>query len=152
MKKLFNKQFGVAAIATLVALLSMLSVITMSASASPLSPGQADNSLVALNSGVLPAVPALGATWVSCTPTEVMVYTASPRLHVRCAQAVGNIRYFAVSTSDAANASRVLSTISTATVAGRTLTILYDPNDKSGASLGCQENDCRLIKAVGFGQ
>jgi hypothetical protein len=92
------------------------------------------------------------ATWISCTPIGVATYIKSGRVHVQCAAAVNGIRFFAVSTSDAANAARVLSTITTAQVAGRTLTILYDPADLSGASIGCQTNDCRLILAVGFGQ
>jgi len=92
------------------------------------------------------------ATWVSCTPIGVMTFTKSGRLHVQCAAAVNGIRFFAVATSDAANAARVLSTITTAQVAGRTLAILYDPADLSGASIGCQNSDCRLILAVGFGQ
>jgi hypothetical protein len=93
-----------------------------------------------------------GATAIPCTPIGVMTYTKSGRVHVECAAAVNGIRFFAVSTGDAANAARVLSTITTAQVAGRTLTILYDPADLSGASIGCQTNDCRLILAVGFGQ
>jgi hypothetical protein len=83
-------------------------------------------------------------------PTEVMTYAA--RIHVRCAASVGGIRYFALSTSDAANAARVLSVLTTAQVAGRTLTILYDPADISGAQIGCLVADCRLIQAAGFGQ
>ena len=65
---------------------------------------------------------------------------------------IGGIFFFAVSTQDAQFAARVLSVITTAQVAGRTLTILYDPADLSGAAIGCQNNDCRLIRAVGFGQ
>jgi hypothetical protein len=92
-------------------------------------------------------------TWVSCTPVEVAVYTAgSARLHVRCAAAVGGISFFALSTADASVAARVLSVLSTAQVAGRTLSILYDPADLSGGQIGCATNDCRLIRAVAFGQ
>jgi hypothetical protein len=71
---------------------------------------------------------------------------------VRCAAPVGNIRYFAVSTSDQAQAARVLSVINTALVAGRTLVINYDPMDLNGAAIGCLTSDCRLIRAVGFGK
>ena len=88
----------------------------------------------------------------SCTPDEVAVFTTETRLHVRCAAPVGNIRYFAVSTSDQAKAARVLSVINTALVAGRTLWIKYDPVDLSGASIGCLNSDCRLIRAIGFGK
>jgi hypothetical protein len=89
-------------------------------------------------------------TWISCTPREIMTYQG--RIHVKCAASVGGVRFFAISTQDSANAARVLSVITAAQVAGRTLTILYDPADLSGAAIGCQTNDCRLIRAVGFGQ
>jgi hypothetical protein len=100
---------------------------------------------------LLPSTPANAATtWISCVPVQVMNYRS--RVHVKCAAPVGGISYFAASTSDSAFAARTLSTISTAQVAGRTLTILYDPADASGTTIGCQANDCRLIQAVGFGQ
>jgi len=89
-------------------------------------------------------------TWISCTPAAIATYQV--RVHVRCTAAVGGISFFAVSTQDAANAARVLSVITAAQVAGRTLSILYDPADLSGAAIGCATNDCRLIRAVGFGQ
>lgn len=88
------------------------------------------------------------STWISCTPDAVVAYTS--RVHVHCTAAVGGISYFAVSTADPANAARILSILSTAEVAGRTLSILYDPADTSGAAIGCQTGDCRLIQAVGF--
>jgi hypothetical protein len=89
-------------------------------------------------------------TWASCTPNQVMTY--SQRIHVRCASAIGKISYFALSTQNAQLAARTLSVISTAQVAGRTLTVLYDPADLTGASIGCLTSDCRLIHAIGFGQ
>jgi hypothetical protein len=89
-------------------------------------------------------------TWISCTPVQIVTYKS--RVHVRCAAAVGGISYFAAATQDNAYAARVLSVITTSQVAGRTLSILYDPADLSGAAIGCQTNDCRLIHAVGFGQ
>jgi hypothetical protein len=89
-------------------------------------------------------------TWTSCTPVQIVTYTS--RVHVRCAAAVGGITFFATSTENAANAARMLSVITSAQIAGRTLTILYDPADMSGAAIGCLASDCRLIQAVGFGQ
>ncbi len=89
-------------------------------------------------------------TWISCTPVRIMNY--KERVHVNCAASIGGISYFAAPTQDSQFAARVLSVISTAQVAGRTLTILYDPADLGGVSIGCQTNDCRLIRAVGFGQ
>ncbi len=92
---------------------------------------------------------------IFCTPVGVMTFeneSGFPRLHVQCAAAVGGIRYFAASTANAARAARILSTISAAQIAGRTLIIRYDPDDTSGTAIGCNESDCRLILAVGFGQ
>jgi hypothetical protein len=89
-------------------------------------------------------------TWISCTPVEVVTYPA--RLHVRCAAAVGGISFFAVATQDTAYAARVLSVLTAAQVAGRTLRILYEPADQSGAAVGCLATDCRLIRGVGFGR
>lgn len=99
----------------------------------------------------LPMYPAQAAsTWVQCVPIEVMNYHS--RIHIKCASAIGGITYFAASTSDKAFVNRTLSILSTAQVAGRTLNILYDPANRSGASIGCQVNDCRLIQAAGFGK
>lgn len=89
-------------------------------------------------------------TWINCTPTEVVNY--HNRVHVRCAAAVGNISYFAVPTDNPAHAARILSTLSVAQIAGRTLSILYDPNDTSGTDFGCLAADCRVLIATGFGQ
>lgn len=90
------------------------------------------------------------STWITCTPTASMTYTFE-RIHVRCASAVGGIIFFALGTKDEAAAARALSVINTALVAGRTLSVLYDPADQNGGtSIGCQSKDCRLIQAVGI--
>ena len=94
--------------------------------------------------------PPAAETWISCTPVGIVTYRV--RVHVRCAAAVGGITYFAASTQDVAFSARVLSVITAAQVAGRTLSILYDPADVSGTAIGCLAADCRLIRAVGFGQ
>jgi hypothetical protein len=93
--------------------------------------------------------PLATAVWTSCTPVGVVAYAR--RVHVQCSAPVSGVSYFAASTADPSNAARVLSLISTAQVAGRTLSILYDPADTSGTAIGCQASDCRLIQAVGFG-
>ncbi len=90
------------------------------------------------------------ATFVSCTPVEVMTF--HERIHVRCAAAIGGIVFFAAPTQDTQFVNRVLSIIESAQVAGRTLSIQYDPADLSGINIGCQNFDCRLILAIGFGQ
>jgi hypothetical protein len=89
-------------------------------------------------------------TFTNCTPVQVMAF--AQRIHVRCAAAVGGIRFFALGTANAPNAARILTILTTAQVAGRDLTILFDASDLSGASIGCQTNDCRLILAAGFGR
>lgn len=90
------------------------------------------------------------AAWTSCTPIQAATF--SNRVHVRCAEAVSGISFFAATTTDQAFAARVLSLVSTAQVAGKTLAIQYNPADTSGAAVGCLASDCRLIIGVGFGQ
>jgi hypothetical protein len=92
---------------------------------------------------------AASLTWFKCTPANVAVF--DERVHVKCtASAPDGIRFFAKATADADAAARVLSLLSIAQVTGRTLDIRYDPADTSGATIGCQPNDCRLILAVGL--
>ena len=86
-------------------------------------------------------------TWATCTPVETMLYHS--RLHVRCAESIGGIRFFALASTDPL-APLFLSVIETAHVAGRTIKILYDSADLSGSSLNCSNADCRLMIAVGF--
>jgi hypothetical protein len=101
----------------------------------------------AANQPAAPASP--DAVWATCTPTNVAAYTS--RIHVKCAVAApGGIWYFAASTANAAHAARLLSVLSTAHAAGRTLDILYEPSDTSGASIGCDPSDCRLMLAAAF--
>jgi hypothetical protein len=100
---------------------------------------------------------AAGPAWtapvdVFCTPNQIVVLTEAPRLQVRCDESFSGVVYFAAPTADAAQAGRVLSVIQTALVAGRTLIVNYEPTDLSGASIGCQSNDCRLIRHIGFGK
>ena len=90
------------------------------------------------------------STWVSCVPVAIVTYAV--RVHVQCQTAISGVSFFAASTADAANAARVLSVITAAQVAGRTLSVLYDPADTSGTAIGCLAADCRLLQAVGFGQ
>jgi hypothetical protein len=89
---------------------------------------------------------------VFCTPNQIVVLTEAPRLQVRCEESFSGVVYFAASTADAAQAGRILSVIQTALVAGRTLIVNYEPADLSGAVIGCQSNDCRLIRRIGFGK
>lgn len=86
------------------------------------------------------------ADFFSCTAQGAAVFIGS-RIHVRCNPANGAIAFFALSVAHP-DASRVLSLVATATAARRPVTIFFDPNDLSGASIGCRNEDCRLIQGV----
>ena len=90
------------------------------------------------------------AAEASCVPTQVAVFIN--RIHVRCTAAVGGIQYFALGTTDQAFSSRVLTILTTAQVAGRTIGIDFEPSDTTGSSFGCRPADCRIIRGVWFGQ
>lgn len=99
---------------------------------------------------LLPAAGLAADEWVSCDP--IAVATFENRVHVRCAASVGGgISYFARPITDGAETQRYLSTLLAAQVAGRTLSILTDLADTSGATFGCQASDCRRLKAAAFG-
>ena len=92
-----------------------------------------------------------------CTPTEVAVF--GDRIHVRCSEAYSDggsaIWFWAVDarpTSDAQWANRVLSTATTALVAGLKLNIGFTPGDTSGTAFNCIASDCRKITALGMGR
>ena len=96
--------------------------------------------------GVSPAAAAM----VRCQPDEVAVWPN--RIHVRCEAATAGIAYFAVPVSDASHAARMLSILSTALVAGRSMLVIYEPSDTSGAEIGCPANNCRLLQGAAFGK
>jgi len=92
-------------------------------------------------------------TWTNCTPANVMVAAANTkRIHVKCAQAVNGVRYYALNNTDAALMARVLTLLTSAQIAGRTLSVLNDPADLSGQAWGCANSDCRILRAVSLGQ
>ena len=84
------------------------------------------------------------AAFFTCTAAEAAVFPGS-RIHVRCVPGDGAINYFALSVANS-DASRVLSLATTAVAVRRPLTISYDPNDLSGAGIGCLTVNCRLIQ------
>ncbi len=118
--------------------------------AAPLALGQEKSMLVASQAAQLQQMPASAssstATWTTCTPQAVAVF--AERVHVRCVESVGGIVYFAAPTSNNSHAARILSVLTAAHASGGTLQILYDPADTSGADIGCNANDCRLILGV----
>jgi hypothetical protein len=106
--------------------------------------------LTAIGDGRAPAaqVGAADSTLAECTVERVATYPE--RIHVRCTNEVEpgtGIVYLAASTRDAAHAARLLSVLSTALVAGRSLDVLYDPSTESRPP-GCYEHNCRLLVAV----
>lgn len=106
--------------------------------------------LAAVVAATLPSGPAASAaTQVFHECKSVNVYVFPERIHVRCDKAKNNIIYFAVSTANSAHAARVLSVLVTAHAAGRTIAVVFDPNDTTGTQFGCAANDCRRLLSVG---
>jgi len=96
---------------------------------------------------ILVAGTSSAAVWVDCTPANVATF--ANRVHVKCTATFGGgIQYFAVASSDTAYANRFQSLASSALVAGRTVSILYDPADLSGGAFGCSTNDCRRAQGI----
>ena len=101
--------------------------------------------LVGLVSGLLIGASRASAaeTAIICTPTGVATF--SSRIHIRCAQSFSGIVFFAYESSDSAGAARYMSMATSALISGRDVWIFYDPEDLSGAHIGCQTSDCRLL-------
>lgn len=89
--------------------------------------------------------PVLAAYFV-CTAKGVAVFPGA-RIHIRCNPPDGAIWFFALSVGNP-DTSRILSLATTAVAARRPLGISYDPNDLSGATIGCNNVDCRLIQFI----
>ena len=85
-------------------------------------------------------------TSVTCTPTGVATFPS--RVHIRCSQSFSGVAFFAFGSNDAAAASRNMSLATSALISGRNVRIFYDPADQSGASIGCNVNDCRLLRGL----
>ena len=85
-------------------------------------------------------------TSIICTPTGVATFPA--RIHIRCGQSFSGIVFFAYGSNDSAGAARYMSMATSALIAGRSVRIFYDPADQSGASIGCQIGDCRLLRGL----
>lgn len=96
--------------------------------------------------GLGPGMSSAAETSVICTPTGVATFPS--RVHVRCAQSFSGIAFFAYASSDSAGAARTMSVATSALISGRNVRIFYDPADQSGAGIGCQTGDCRLIRGL----
>jgi hypothetical protein len=91
--------------------------------------------------------PVLAQKFFSCTaPQEAAVFPGS-RIHVLCNPGDGQITFFALSVANP-DVSRVLSLAETAVAGRRPIQIMYDPNDLSGAAIGCLAVNCRLIQGI----
>jgi hypothetical protein len=104
--------------------------------------------LASLACGLLLEAPDAQAaeTSVLCTPSGVANF--SNRMHVRCAQSFSGVFFFAYRASDTAGAARYTSIATSALIAGRTVRIFYDPADLTGSSIGCLNQDCRLLRGL----
>lgn len=92
--------------------------------------------------------------WYTCTAPISDVAVFNNRVHVRCSgvsPAISGVYWFAVPTTDSANASRYLSIFQTALLSGKTLVFWLDPNDTSGADWGCHASDCRAVMGAKVG-
>lgn len=87
-----------------------------------------------------------------CTLRDVVVF--GNRVHCQCTTTTpdgsANIRYFAVPTTDAKLADRLLTIGTTALVSGRRFIAGYNSGDTSGNSFGCNSNDCRKLTYFGM--
>lgn len=100
------------------------------------------------------ATPAFAVTQThTCKSTEVAVF--AERIHVRCntpatVSTSTGIIFFALSTSNSVHVARILSLLTSAHIAQKTIWITFDPNEVSAATFGCLVNDCRRILSVGM--
>lgn len=141
--KVFLKTVANAAMTpTIYILAGMLLALLFSVGRSPAASGAAP---VSAQDNISLAAPD-AETWVSCTPLNVGAL--NNRIHVRCVESYGGVNYFALPNDNPAHAARTLSLLSTAQIAGRTLSILYDPADLSGNDWGCADSNCRALHAV----
>lgn len=84
--------------------------------------------------------------WRICTPINTATYTS--RVHVKCSENRNGIRYFALKATNASAAARFLTVSNAALLSGKKLKVLYDTNDTSGQSFGCNRTDCRTARGI----
>ena len=138
-----SRLFGRLATSLALVLLGMVPLWLLLGEGVDVSQGDTAQAAVDLEPGAYQASP--DQDFFTCTSTGVAVFTT--RIHVECSPAApGNIRFFALGTSDANHTARTLSLLSMAHVTGKPLYIAYDASDTSGEAIGCQTEDCRLIQ------
>ena len=91
----------------------------------------------------------------NCVVDQVQLVASSlistgDRIAAKCeSPAPGGIYWFAYNiTKEDETVKMVLSLLSTARVAGRSVLVSYESSDLSGDRWGCQSNDCRIIKKL----
>jgi len=94
--------------------------------------------------------------WYVCnSPSHIAVF--ANRVHIYCGSTtkVGTtstdipfVHYFAVSTSNQAEAARFLSLLQTAEITGRDIWVQANPTDDSGTSFNCYYSDCRHMYSM----
>lgn len=105
--------------------------------------------LATLCLGLGVAQPAHAAvTSFRCTVADVAVFTDAKRVHVKCNEGQAGIFYYAVATTDGAEAQRVLSLATAALLAKQPVLIRYDPAVKTGLPPGCADKDCRTLLSL----
>lgn len=94
--------------------------------------------------------PAFAApTTHTCKSVDVAAF--AERIHVRCNVATASgIVFFSVATANSAHVARILSLLTAAHLAQRSISVEFDPSDTSGVAFGCQANDCRRLMSVGI--
>jgi len=84
--------------------------------------------------------------YFTCTPIGSAAF--SNRIHVQCSTAaLTGVYWFAAPNSDSATASRYLSIITSAMIAGRNITIWYEPT-ANGTAWNCPPSNCLPILGV----
>lgn len=95
-----------------------------------------------------------GNIWIDCTPSQASAY--SVRAGVKCTtlfddgdgNGVNTIQYFAVDTTDEQFSNRVSAMLLASVTSNKVVRVLYDPQDTSGSSYGCDPSNCRRLQAV----
>lgn len=93
--------------------------------------------------GAQPAAQDLAA---HCNPATVE--SRSNLVRVRCTAAVGNGKYYAVPTTNAATAERFVAIALAALINNKRLTIIYKFQDPNGPNFGCLPPNCRPAQTI----
>lgn len=92
-----------------------------------------------------------------CDVDKVAVFTKASggaRIHAHCASpAPGGISYFALDLKKSKlEAPMLIELLSTAVAFDHSVYVFYDPDDLSGAKIGCATGDCRLMHGAELAQ